>query len=167
MPLDLLKVCKKWVTQTQSSRTHPQGYHPKWAIFTHPVPGSTSKGPQTIQVDEKLIHWVEVIKTDEMGVGQSKVGEGGPWRLPLLWEHAWLSGSLTLLLNKDPLATCIPQALCLPIEVPGGLLRGFWSVDVGFGAQGAVGTQPRVSLQIDIPFQEILKSNGLKRLHMA
>ena len=25
----------------------------------------------------------------------------------------------------------------------------------------------RVSLQIDIPFQEILKSNGLKRLHMA
>ena len=91
MPLDLLKVCKKWVTQTQSSGTHPQGYHPKWTIFIQPVPGSTSKGPQTIQVDEKLIHWVEVIKTDEMGVGQSKVGEGGPWSLPLPWEHAWLT----------------------------------------------------------------------------
>lgn len=56
-------------------RDSPSGYSLKWARFTHPVPGSTSKGPQTIQADEKLIHWVEVIKTDEMGVGQSKVGE--------------------------------------------------------------------------------------------
>lgn len=50
MPLDLLEVWKKRVT--------------------HPVPGSTSKRPETIQVAEKLVHWVEVIKTDEMGWGK-------------------------------------------------------------------------------------------------
>jgi len=70
MPLDLLEVWKKRVTQAQSSGTHPQGYSLKWAHFTHPVPRSTSKGPETIQVAEKLVHWVEVIKTDEMGWGK-------------------------------------------------------------------------------------------------